>query len=276
MNVGHESQNTDSLYDFLYVDSDRASNLITQLYAPGVMTSIKRISTEGEKSLKGGGFDVKIAKGNVSVEDAITHTQEKLFDASWALPINLLDKLSELDLINIGIDRQKLGKIVLIRGKISFFDISFFSKSMPFISRVLTASSQPQKKKINPENLEISEGLTFGMMKDLLDIIPNTLQVDFIDNQGNNIWMTIDRENFTINPDDMALKYGGGIPGEWFVLGLVDALPNYMYNDDGDLELPLNPIKDGLKEMLSGIQEMAGRSSSAYGMTPIILFRKIV
>lgn len=271
------SQNTDSLYDFLYVDSDRASTLITQLYAPGVISSIKRISSDTEKQKKSGGVSLKIAKGDLSVEDAITQTQEKLFDASWALPINLLDKLSESNLISRGIDEHKLGKLVLVKGNISFFDISFYQKSIPFMSQVFLniAKQSGGKKNIKAEDLTLADGLTFGMVKDLLNIVPNALQVDFVDDHENNIWMTIDRENFTINPDDMVLKYGGVIPGDWYALGLVDALPNHHYKDGSEAKFPSNEMKDGLKAMLSGLQEMVGRSEEAYGVTPIVLFRKI-
>ncbi|MCJ7926482.1 MAG: hypothetical protein MUW55_11215 [Pantoea vagans] len=272
-----ESQSTDSLYDFLYVDSDRASTLITQLYAPGVITSIKRISSEGEKSTKSGGISIPVANGKLSVEDAINQTQEKSFDASWSLPINLLDKLSELDLIKKGVENQKLGRIVLVRGKMRLFDISFFQKSLPFVSNLMLneLKGKPNARKTKPEDIELAPGMTFGLISHLLDVVPNTLQIDFMDDHGNNIWMTIDRENFTVNPDDLSLKYGGGIPGEWFVLGLIDALPDHLYDSAQDIDFPEHPMKDGFKGLLVGIQEFAGRPPYAYGMTPLILFRKI-
>lgn len=275
--MGQESQSTDSLYDFLYVDTERASRIIAQLYAPGVVTSIKNISSEGEKSVKQGGVDLKVAKGGLSVEDAITQTQEKLFDSSWSLPINLLDKLSESQLIKKGIEGQNLGQLVLIEGQISFFDISFFQRSIPFISKMFLNQHNDAKKgkKISADNIPLADGLTFGMVKDLLDIIPDGIQIDFIDENGNNIWMTINRENFTINPDDMALKYGDIIPGVWYALGLVDALPNHLYKDYTPAEFPSNDMKSGLKLMLSGLQDAVGRSSEAYSVTPIVLFRKI-
>ncbi|MCP5804603.1 hypothetical protein NL322_28910, partial [Klebsiella pneumoniae] len=73
----------------------------------------------------------------------------------------------------------------------------------------------------DPDNIEVAPGITLGMVSELLNIVPNTLQVDFIDKNGNTIWMTINREYLTINPDDMFLKYGGRIPGDWFVVGLI-------------------------------------------------------
>lgn len=252
----HESQDTDLLYDFLYIDTKRASTLITQLYAPGIVTSIKHISSEAESKHKSGGVDVKVANGSFSVEEAINHTQEKLFDASWSLPINLLDKLSESNLIASGITDRKLGNLVLIRGKISFFDISFLQKSIPFMEKLLFGQmpKKPNQKKIKPEDLQIVDGLTLGMVSSLLDIVPDTLQIDFIDDNKNNIWMTIDKKNFTINPDDMVLKYGSKIPGEWYALGLVDALPEASDENDENDNDTSNPLKDGLKQILSGIK----------------------
>lgn len=276
--MAQESQSTDSLYDFLYVDSDRASTLITQLYAPGVITSIKRISSESEKSTKSGGISIPAVNGKLSVEDAINQTQEKSFDASWSLPINLLDKLSELQLIKTGVEDQKLGKIVLVRGKMRLFDISFFQKSLPFVRNVMLNEVKANSKanaKIKADDLEIAPGMTFGLIGHLLDVVPNTLQVDFMDDKGNNIWMTIDRENFTVNPDDISLKYGEGIPGEWFVLGLIDALPDHMYEDVEKIDFPEHPMKDGFSGLIGSIQEFAGRPQYAFGMTPLILFRKI-
>ncbi|MBZ4231474.1 hypothetical protein LAN31_22890, partial [Mycobacterium tuberculosis] len=48
-----------------------------------------------------------------------------------------------------------------------------------------------QKKSNDPDNIEVAPGITLGMVSELLNIVPNTLQVDFIDKNGNTIWMTI-------------------------------------------------------------------------------------
>jgi hypothetical protein len=38
---------------------------------------------------------------------------------------------------------------------------------------------------------------------------------------------------------------------------------------------PDNPLKNGLTTMLDSIKDMAGRDNNSYGMTPLIIFRKI-
>jgi hypothetical protein len=50
-----EQQSTDSLYDFLYVDNQRASSLLAQMNGPCVVTSIKHVTAEIDKSMSDGG-----------------------------------------------------------------------------------------------------------------------------------------------------------------------------------------------------------------------------
>ncbi|HBT7663352.1 TPA: hypothetical protein MCW73_001727 [Klebsiella pneumoniae] len=274
-----EPQSIDSLYDFLYVDKLRASSLTAQLYGPGVVTAIKLITSDSDKSTKGVGLDVKIFKGNTSVEEAINNTQEKQFDASWSLPINLLDKLSEAGLIRHGLNGELLGSTVVIKGAMRIFDISMLQKCIPFASKMFSKQlpvlpPKASKKKINPEDVEIAPGVSFGMVADLLQVVPNTLQVDFIDEEGHTIWMTINRDYLTINPDDMVLKYGGKFPGEWYVVGLIDAVPE-SEESFSELVFPPNAMKDSLTGILSAIKDFAGRDYNSYGMTPLIIFRKV-
>ncbi|MEH4987364.1 hypothetical protein PO461_07965 [Enterobacter asburiae] len=273
-----EQQNIDSLYDFLYVDKLRASSLTAQLYEPGVVTTIKTTISDADKSLKGVGSDLKILKGNVSIEEAISNTQEKQFDATWSLPINLLDKLSESGLLRSGLNGERLGNVVVIKGTMRIFDISVLQKCLPFASKMfhsqMPSSTKSSKKHVKSEDIEIAPGVTFGAVTDLLNIVPNTLQIDFVDEGGHTIWMTIDRDFLTINPDDMVLKYGGKLPGEWYVVGLIDAVPEHE-DISPQIDFPANPTKDFIAEMLNAIKKFVGRGENAYGMTPLVIFRKI-
>lgn len=275
-----EQQSTDSLYDFLYVDNQRASSLLAQMHGPGVVTSIKQVTAEIDKSMSDAGFDLKIVKSKVGVEETINQTQEKSFDASWTLPINLLDKLAENDLIRTELNGERLGSTVLCKGKMRIFDISVFQKSVPFIAKMMEVEQPKLPPKAKKSNLKVEDhfvapGVTFGMMKEVLNIVPNTLQVDFINEAAQTIWMTINRDYLTINPDDMVLKYGSSLPGEWYVIGFIDALPEVEEDMMDAYSFESNQMKDGITGMLSGIRDLAGRSSNSYGMTPLVIFRKI-
>lgn len=277
------SQSTGSLFDFLYVDRGRASSIIAQLHSPGVATSVKHTSTDSDKSVKDVGVSVLgTLKGKAAVEEAISQTLEKHYDASWSLPINLLDKMDEAGLIKQGLDYERLGSTVYTKGRIRIFDINMMQKTIPFLGRLAQSNEPklpPKVKKHSPklEDLEIAPNLSLGMMTDVLNIVPNTLQVDFVDEQGRTAWMTINRDFLTVNPDDMALKYGGEIPGDWHIVGMIDALPDAasISNQQVKAEFPESSLKDGLFELLHSIRENAGRSASSYGITPLIIFRTI-
>ncbi|MDO6174627.1 hypothetical protein AB7C16_20485 [Klebsiella pneumoniae] len=153
-----EQQKIDSLYDFLYVDRVRASSLTAQLYGPGVATAIKMITSDIDKSTKGVGFDIKVLKANTSVEEAINHTQEKQFDATWSLPINLLDQLNQAGMIRNGLNGEQLGNTVAVQGNMRIFDISMLQKSIPFMIKLYGNQQQksPQKNQKNQTTLTIS------------------------------------------------------------------------------------------------------------------------
>ena len=275
-------QNTSSLFDFLYIDRSRASSIISQLHAPGVITTVKQTQSDQDKSSKDIGLStLGILKGQAAVEEILTEAQERLFDASWSLPMNLLDKLDEAGLIKKGLDSERLGSTVHANGRIRIFDISMTQKTIPFLSMLASSNESklpPKAKKSNKnEDLFVAPGLTIGMMTAILGIVPNTLQVDFVDNEGRTVWMTINRDYLTVNPDDMVLKYGGVIPGEWHVVGLIDALPDSenITRTQETAAFPPNPLKDGLVTLLESIRENAGRSPSSFGMTPLVIFRTI-
>ncbi|MFX1094748.1 hypothetical protein ABEM57_19145 [Escherichia coli] len=91
------------------------------------------------------------------------------------------------------------------------------------------------------------------------------------------MWMSIDKEYLTINPDDLALKYGGTIPGTWHVIGLIDALPDSVQdqNINNPLDFPEHDLKSGLQSFLDMVKVQAGRGSDSYGMTPLLIFRTV-
>lgn len=282
-----EQQNIDSLFDFLYIDRVRVSSLTAQLHNAGVVTSVKQTISDTDKSNKSVELNVKIFKGKIGADDSIAHSQEKTFDASWSLPINFLDKLDEVGMIKTGLNGENLGSVVHSIGKMRIFDVSTIQKIMPLFGEMAqaqanTANLPPKAKaklkgKLDIDEIEVSPGLTFGVVKKLINIVPNILQVDFIDEDGELMWMSIDKEFLTINPDDLALKYGGTIPGTWHVIGLIDALPDYVQGKDIDSSpaFPEHDLKSGLQTFLDMVKEQAGRGSNSYGMTPLLIFRTV-
>lgn len=145
-----DSQSTDSLFDFIYIDKQRVSSLIAQLYGAGVITSVKQTTSDSDKSNKALELNVKIAKAKIGFDETLTSSQERLFDASWSLPLNLLDRLSELDMIKNDLSEVKIGDIALATGLIKIFDVAMVHKLMP--AAKIIASRTKTKIRVRKSN----------------------------------------------------------------------------------------------------------------------------
>jgi len=93
--MAHDSQSTVSLYDYLYIDRERINALTAQLFSSGVLTSVKQSQSDADSDTNQVKFKIPFIEAGISSGEAISRAQERHFDSSWSLPLNLLDKLSE-------------------------------------------------------------------------------------------------------------------------------------------------------------------------------------
>ena len=109
-------------------------------------------------------------------------------------------------------------------------------------------------------------------MADILAKLPHALQMSLFADTVE-IWSTLNPEHMTVNPDDLAFKHGANVAGEWKVLGVVDARPD----DESVNEMPSSSreIENGMFLILNTIREFFGRPSTAFGITPVAIFRPI-
>ncbi|HHD7737804.1 MULTISPECIES: DUF6414 family protein [Providencia] len=289
-----DSQNTVSLYDFIYLDKPRIYTLLAQLSIDGVQQSLKKINGEKsaettEKKMEGKG-NLGVAAGAVAsshktTEDA-SELIESMHDVSWSSPMQLLDVLSELNIIHRGTDGANIGSVILARGGIRIFDVISLRKAIPVLgalagfqqnnSNLPPKAKKAKRSKVDIHDIEIEAGVTIGMMSGLLDLVDDSLQVDLFEHNGNQTWMTLSSSGMTINSSDLALKYGSQIPGEWYVIGIVDALPDWESGQFMNIPEDMNPLKSGLYEMLDSIRNSMGRRAGSYGVTPLMVFRKAI
>jgi len=262
------SANTASLFDFFYVDRERVSSLTAQLFGAGVITSVKQTESEGDKAEKALELSVKIAKAKFGADETFSTSQERLFDASWSLPLNLLDRLQEMSMIKKDIDKARLGDLILASGHIKIFDIAMVQQMMPAAKKVARNGVKGSAAKKHAQELDIAE--------EIVKFLPTSVQIEMADTEGNLLWTTVNPDNLTIPPGDMMLKYGPIIPGKWHVLGLLDA------HKDGEWEDPDAPYpKDNneFKDSMSGLSMMmrmqVGRPENSLGITPLMIFREI-
>ncbi|HDX5738004.1 TPA: hypothetical protein ROS75_002150 [Yersinia enterocolitica] len=269
------SRTTASLFDYLYIDKDRVSALTAQLFSTGVITSVKQSSSESDSNKKDVKFKVPIISGGLSAGEAVSRTQERMFDSSWSLPLNLLDKLSETGRIKRNLDEAKLGDLVLVSGMMKVFDAHMVHQFMPTFKK-LKLSEIKNEKSATKKNSMKEEVKNFENAEEMIKFLPLSTQIDFADSDGNQIWMSVEPSNLTIGMGDIALKYGPFIPGEWNILGFVDAYPgDRLDNPDAPYPSNINDLKAAMDSMLLIIKSLMGRSDSSYGMTPLMIFRAV-
>lgn len=273
--MDQDSQSTASLYDYLYIDRERINALTAQLFSTGVLTSVKQSQADADNSANQVKFKIPFVEGGLTAGETISRAQERLFDSSWSLPLNLLDKLSETGRIKKSIGEAKLGDLVLVNGMMKIFDAEMVHQFMPTFKKLKQSEFKNERNATKKSSLrdEIS-GLENA--EEMVKFLPKSTQIDFADSEGNQIWLSVNPENLTIGSGDIALKYGPLIPGEWYILGFVDAYADdRLDNPNAPYPSNINAMKSAMDDMLMIIKMLLGRSDGSYGMTPLMIFRAV-
>jgi hypothetical protein len=163
-----------------------------------------------------------------------------------------------LILFNRDIKTTPVSQIALISGSMRLIDIRMLKEMWKPIFKLATAGTAKNKK-------------LDDVMVDVISKLPHALQMSLFTGTEE-AWSTLSPEHMTINPDDIALKHGSSVAGDWMLLGVVDAQP------EEDIQKPVHSSRDlenGMLQVLTGIREFFGRPCSAYGITPIAIFRPI-
>ncbi|WP_315569227.1 hypothetical protein [Haemophilus parahaemolyticus] len=245
----------DFLTDFLYVDEKRAKQFLAQLVTEGVLSSYKEEIGNADSSTGELGFSSIITgKKTGNIQNSERYVRE--YDASHSLPSLLLDFLGQNGFIKNSIDNAQVGNLVLISGEYRLFDLSLIEKAMPFLNAVENENPLPD-----------------GIDK-LFNLFPKSLQVDIRDDRGNFYWLALKKEDMWINVDDVLLSNGITNRDKWFVLGILENLPDAKAKK-GHHPYKFQDEKTDVLSIYDHIQELIGRKGSSYAVTPLLIFRKI-
>jgi hypothetical protein len=282
------SLDTESLFDILYVDSRRVATYLAQLDPNGSLTGIK-VSASGTATMAGDArASFVAASGGVHLSDVTSEANERQFDPQWVLPITLMNRLDELGFINRGLANAGIGSLVLAEGFCRMVDIATVKEMWPAIAKILAmqaaVSAQSGKHQFKEPTRnerrdrrreEESPSLPLGLeiLADVAKNMPHSLELHFMTEQGI-AWATLQRECLLINAQDVALKHGSVIPGNWHVLGVVDARPNEEAPEVWKIA-PIGDFTGGIIGLVDELRSLMGRPLGYYGLTPLIIFRSI-
>ncbi|MFI8555051.1 hypothetical protein [Psychrobacter sp. NPDC077938] len=265
----------ESLFDFFYLDNKKISSFYAQLNGNGSIESYKETHgiTDG-KTMEATVGVPTVTGGRLGSSEQAQSGGERFYNAIDTMPREMINKLDELGFVSKVLCESNLGRLVLLKGKLGIVDVNMLSAivepALNFYSRELRTSDRQEDKK-QAKNLE-------KIKKDLIDFIRNVpfaIQSRFIvesDESVEEVWMTLNRDELSTPTHDINFKHGEFMAGEWYLLGILDALPNddVVYEGKNDSEL-----QDMIKIFVNELKNLAGRPKSSFGITPIAIFRNI-
>lgn len=281
-----ESQSIDSIYDFLYVDTPRVKSWLAQLLNDGVPLGHKRTLQSGDVSSEeiGGGVDIATsanailakaefkgsAQGKVASQELSSSAKEQSFDASWSLPLNLLDRLSELRFIHPDITRAPIGGLVLNSGTPRLLDIKLLREVWTPGTGLMEADT-----KLTHQNKtqHIAARAKMKSVGDIIKAMPPQAQISLIDEDQNQIWACLQDEHLVVTASSLALTHGASISGTWHVLAVLDAKP-----DQDEPSVPAvaeSSLMEAASTLLASVRGLMGRNPASYGVTPLLIFRSV-
>jgi hypothetical protein len=97
-----------------------------------------------------------------------------------------------------------------------------------------------------------------------------------ISGSDSKVWSSLLSDGLVTAPGDLSLKHGTEIPGTWNLLGILDALPSPIQPQTAIL--PTNEpfhLETLIRNFSNLGRTLLGRPPDAYGVTPLLLFRKV-
>jgi len=114
----------------------------------------------------------------------------------------------------------------------------------------------------------------FAHIPELLKGLPHAIQAT-VNTGADQAWCTLSVDNLVVGADDFALKHGISVQGSWYLLGILDALPDRpatpaMLQGEGD-----KSIQDVLRTVIAMSRNFFGRPAECFGVTPVLIFRAL-
>lgn len=201
------------IHDFLYVDRARISALYAQLFPQGLLTSIKTTAQQGFSDDSNIGTDIKVFKADTKTTESGSEGVERMFDASWAIPLEVLARLKSLSLVRESIIGAGLGSIVSATCHMRVIDFSSMDNLWePAFKVALSTGQLPQQ--VIPE--------VVPTITEALKAMPRAIHAHFLTREAF-LWSSLQQVNLTIPITDLTLKYGGTVSGSWNVVYILDA-----------------------------------------------------
>lgn len=289
--------------DFLYHDARRIASFLAQFETYGLTQQIKSTESVGQarttKTAIAGALKVPfVGAGKAGVDtttiDDERDSAERVYDPMWTHARELIAILENSHLIRRDIRDAQLGHFVLIKGHIIVLDISMMKDSWdkPSIKKKMMAGMKRNVPEIgNHRERKQAEANAKKALEEetqfLVDIILmmlHSVQAHII-GDGFTAWCGLQPEFLVGSSSDLMLKHGAYIPGQWQLIGILDAVPDpeSVVGPNGELsgvnaavaEYMTSNVAKLMAQLVPHGRNLLGRPTGAYGVTPLVVFREI-
>lgn len=298
-------EGSDSVYDFLYQDAARIGSLLSQL-GDGPLQSFKRVIATGSNDKQEASYGGKIGVSGTGAhrtetEGTASENRESLergYDPLWGNALLLLDILHGRGVIRRKLDGATIGQFVIASGALVIMDLAMLRDlwRRPSFQQLIKAEANNQDPAISlPQGLAagnraerrrqgksqersaIAQPSVTEIGLDLVDLLPHTIQ-GWILEPDCEAFFTLQAGGLTIPSGDLMLKHGAHVGRGWNVLGIVDAVPGGMSEEDIN-DLVRVTMGSAMGQLVTGlaqpVRELMGRPDTAYSVTPLLIFRPV-
>lgn len=264
----------ESIYDFFYLDNPKIKSFYAQLNGRGALNTLKDTSQISDVRKFEASLGIPaITGGKAGNDHGATTTAEKLYDGIPTMPREMINRLDELGFIYRDLVPENLGSLILLKGALSIDDIETtknlmkpsFDLAMDLMPTNESSQQKEQMAKIMKPLVDFLEHIPFSLSCNLYVQKDDSSLVD--------VWMSLSRDGMSSNIHDISFKHGTKLAGQWYVLGILDAIPNQY--DENKWTMPDREGFDQFKSALSNVMKLFGRNDNAYGITPVAIFREI-
>lgn len=248
------------LVDFLYRDLSRIDSFFAQLFhgnlreveASSSLSSTSSSELTGDAVIIKGGFAGQETTASGLVKRSEPHDQ-KIVDLLGALGISCL---------RTPLADTKNGQIVLIRGQIAIRDYQTIKDAIPVaVSLGSWGSASKQERKEREKEADTLERM--------LRLVPMGPELEVRTPTDEIAVGAIKREYLAEAPENLLRVYGTCIPGEWFVLGIIDSIASQRPH--------INPskLRQSIDDYARIIKDLYGQATLRHAISPILIYREV-
>lgn len=267
---------TDSVFDFLYVDHKRIGLYLSQFSDFGNLTDIVLSRTERSDVQLRGGIP-GVVSGATTGEQ--TSGIERRFDTQWSQVLNFLDETHSRKMLRTDVNEAPLGSLLLVSGALYIVNMQPFAKTFGALSESPTEPARGNRKQRratrasrDPDQEEDMSGLR---------ILASLEQPIFaiLRSGEHRIWSMLNPDFLIGGSNDINLKHGIRVTGEWHMLGIVDCEPGS--GDETSEEIGRicgggeNEFSSSAIDMWHEFRQVFGRPDDCWGLTPLVVMREL-